>query len=184
MIEYILKALNTREEKDQTDYITALTAFREDSALEENQVEKLTEIYEQYGRDTAHPELSRLYMALDLLPGRSREDAAVFATLGLNQADLDALFTAREMSTKLTEREMPDKEALDAAVETATGGSLSRPVDLFLARVLLNDIAWRWDFGGFRHQAAELAGFLIEAGVDTMNAYTIFMEEAGKKCRN
>ena len=78
MIEYILNALNTREEKSQEDYITALAAFRGGGALEEEEAEKLAGIYEKYSRDAAHPELARLYMALDMLPGRSREDAAVF----------------------------------------------------------------------------------------------------------
>ena len=72
----------------------------------------------------------------------------------------------------------------EAAIEAATGGALSRPIDLFLARVLLNDLAWRWDFGGFRQQAARLAEFLIAAGPEVMTEYTIFLEEAGKKCRN
>lgn len=184
MIEYILNALNTREEKSQEDYITALAAFRGGGALEEEEAEKLAGIYEKYSRDAAHPELARLYMALDMLPGRSREDAAVFAALGLPQEDLDALFTAREMSAQLTEKEPPDEDVLEAAIEAATGGALSRPIDLFLARVLLNDLAWRWDFGGFRQQAARLAEFLIAAGPEVMTEYTIFLEEAGKKCRN
>ena len=172
MIEYILNALNTREEKSQEDYITALAAFRGGGALEEEEAEKLAGIYEKYSRDAEHPELARLYMALDMLPGRSREDAAVFAALGLPQEDLDALFTAREMSAQLTEKEPPDEDVLEAAI------------DLFLARVLLNDLAWRWDFGGFRQQAARLAEFLIAAGPEVMTEYTIFLEEAGKKCRN
>ena len=51
MIEYILNALNTREEKSQEDYITALAAFRGGGALEEEEAEKLAGIYEKYSRD-------------------------------------------------------------------------------------------------------------------------------------
>lgn len=183
MIEHILNALNTREEKDQTDYVTALAVFRDGITLGKKEVKKLVGLYEKYGRDAAHPGLAKLYLTLDMLPGRSKEDA-VFSGFDLEKGDLDALFTAREIITQLAAKETLDKDALDAAVKAAVGGTLSRPVDIFLARVLLNDLAWRWDFGGFRKQAAELAGFLMEAGTGVMNEYAIFLEEAGRKCRS
>lgn len=84
----------------------------------------------------------------------------------------------------LRQEKTPDADVLDAAVEAATGGSLSKPVALFLARSLLNILAWCWDFGGFRAQAAALAGFLIDEEEESMTEYETFMEEMRRQCRN
>ena len=182
MIEQILTTLG--DDKNQKDYVTALSMFQTGAPLKKPEADKLAALYEKYGTDAAHPELARLYMAVDLLPGRSREDAAVFAPLGLQEADLSALFTAKETAVMLRKEETPDTDTVDAAVAAATDGSLSKPVALFLARSLLNGLAWRWDFGGFRSQAAALAAFLIGEGEETMAEYEIFAEEMRRKCRN
>lgn len=180
MIETVLNSL--RREKDQKGYLTALTLFQSDRALTEDRANALAELYEKYGADPAHGELSRLYMALDLLPGRSRADEAVFSHLGLKKEDLDALFTAKETLTMLHTERTPDIAMVNAAMETAAGGTVSRPVALYLARSLLNALAWRWDFAAFRTQAAALASFLIDAGEETLSEYETFLEEALKKC--
>lgn len=182
MIEQILTTLG--DEKNQKDYVTALTMFQTGVPLTEPEADRLAGLYEKYGTDVDHPELARLYMAVDLLPGRSREDAAIFAPLGLREEDLSALFTAKETAVMLRKEETPDTDTVDAAVAVATGDTLSKPVALFLARSLLNGLAWRWDFGGFRTQAAALAAFLIGEGEETMTEYEIFMEEMRGKCRN
>lgn len=179
MIEYILRNI-----KEQNDYMTALAMFRIDEPLTEAEVKELIPLYQKYGQDTAHPELAKQYMALDLMPGRGREDITYFTPLSLPEDNLSMLFLAKETITLLKKDEAPDVDVVDAAVASAINGSAARPIDIFLARSILNYLPLRWDFGGFRKQAAELAAFLISTGASTMIEYELFLGEAWNKCRN
>lgn len=122
MIENILNNI-----KDQSDYLTALIMFRDSAPLTEEEVEKLIPLYQEYGQDPAHPELAKLYMALDLMPGRSRKDSAYFVPLGLPKADLDALFLSMETVDLLRAEETPTTDKIDNVVEITINGSAVKP---------------------------------------------------------
>lgn len=175
MIEYMLPCI-----RDAGDYLTALALFRAGSPLTSEEVEKLVEIYQKYSREAEDPALTRLCLALDLLPGRARENGADFAALELLEDDLEALFLTKELTTGKAEL---TGEIASAVVAAVSGGLLTRPLDILLARTALDMMPGSFDFGGFREQAASLAAFLTGLGPEVMEKYTVFMEEAQRKCR-
>lgn len=164
--------------RDSADYITALSLFKADAPLNTEDAGKLVGIYQQYGESVEDSALAKLYLALDLLPGRTAENAADFAGLELPEDDLNALFLAKDISGGELKGETADQ-----VVETVTGGELTRPVDIILARTALDIMADSRDFGGLREQTQALAGYLASVGAEEMEKYSEIVEEARIKCR-
>lgn len=175
MIEYVLPSI-----KDASDYLTALSLFKADTPLTGEEAETLGRIYQRYGRDVDNRATAKLYIALDLLPGRTEEHRADFAGLELPDADLDALFLAKGIITGQLEL---TPEAAGQAVEAVTGGTLTRPVDIILARLVLDTMTGSRNFGGLREQVQALAEFLVSVGDEELDRYSVIMEEARIKCR-
>ncbi len=175
MIEYILPAII-----DSEDYISALAVFKTGAGLEAEEVRKLLSLYTKYSDQVNDPEAAKLCLALDLLPGRTREDAADFAALELPKDDLEALFLMREL---MTGRKELTGEIADTIVAVVTEGVLTRPVDILLARAALDAISGSRDFSGLREQAAALAAFLTGLGPEVVDRYSVLLGEVRMKCR-
>ena len=174
MIEYILPEI-----KDAGDYRAALSLFKADAPLSPEEAAQLMSIYEKYGKGAEAPALARLYIALDLLPGRTRDDIADFAALELTEDDLEALFLMQDLICGRAEL----TGAAASAVVAAVGGLLTRPVDILLARAALDAISGSRDFSGLREQAAALAAFLTGLGPEVVDRYSVLLGEVRMKCR-
>ena len=167
------------EIKDPEDYLTAVSLFRTDRRLGKEEAEKLLDIYARYLGGADDPAYIKACLAVDMLPGRTMEDAADLAALGLGDDDLRALFAARGIIYK--KMEAGPQDVLDA-VEQIRGGALSMPIKVLLARTALDAVAASRNFAAMREQAAFLAEFLTGCGVETLDRYTGLAEEVRMKC--
>lgn len=175
MIEYILPEI-----KDTDDYLTALSLFRIGEPLTNAEAASLINIYQKYEPQADNAARAKLYIALDMMPGRTADDEADFVGLNLPPQDLSGLFLVKKILTG--NQELTDGIA-DSVVEAVQSGGLTRPLDILLARVALDSIAGARDFGGLREQAQALAEFLTGVGTEEMDRYSVIVEEAKIKCR-
>lgn len=169
MIEKIIPSLKNAE-----DYQAAMYVLRDGTPLTKEEADKLAALYQKYGPED--PELARLFVALDMMPGRGREDAGYFAGLELPEGELEALFLIKDIASA---QEMPDEEEVNRILGHI--GKYNTPVNLLVARTLLNRISGQWNFGGMWRQASELAEVL--AGCPDLEKYAVLMMEVQKKCR-
>lgn len=174
MIEKVLQ-----NAADAKDFINAAKLFRKDTPLTSQEAAQLAELYQKYGENIDSQDTAKLCVAIDVLAGRSREDAKDFAGLGLSEADMDGLFLAFELvpGTKGLNR-----ASADAVVRAVKGGQLTRPLDIIIARAALEVISRSWDFGGLREQAAELAEFLSSLGEAELDRWMELTKEAAWRC--
>lgn len=175
MLEQFLPAI-----KDPADYITALSLFKVDAPLTAEEAEKLLAIYAKYQPEIDDPDYLRLCLAADLLPGRTEEDMADFAPLGLGEKNLDAIFAAKKMVTGTEDLE---GEKAARIVEQVQDETVSLPARVLLARVALDYMAASRDCASMREQIAALAGFLTGCGTETLDRYTTLVGEVKVKCR-
>lgn len=172
MIEYILPVI-----KDAEDYISALSLLKADAPLTSEEVNALLSMYAKYSDKSIDQGYAKLCVAVDLLPGRSREDAADFAALELGD-DLDALFSAQEL---LHGQELTTEQA-EAVAAQVTGSSASKAARAMLARVALDVMAGAYNFSELQGTVRALAAFLTDLGPETLDEYTVLVMEVKAKC--
>lgn len=175
MIEQLLPNI-----KDPADYITALSLFKVDVPLTAAETEQLLELYAKYQSEAPDPDYLKICLAVDLLPGRGREDAADFAALGLSDRSLEALFTAQEI---VAGREDLTEERASHAVALAADEALPLSLRVLVARTALDNMTASRDYVALRDQIAALAAFLTGIGAETLDRYTTLVGEVRMKCR-
>lgn len=126
MIEQLLPTI-----KDPADYIAALSLFKVDVPLTKEEAERLLALYAKYRPEAEDPDYLKICLAVDLLPGRDREDAAGLAALGLDERSLEALFTTKEV---VAGREDLTEERAAHIVAQATDEALPMPLRVLVAR--------------------------------------------------
>lgn len=173
MIEYILPAI-----KDADDYISALSLFKADAPLTDGEADTLLSLYAKYSDKSIDQSYARLCLAVDLLSGRSREDAADFAALELGD-DLDALFSAQDL---LRGEELTAAQAEAVAAQVTDGGA-SEAAKTVLARVGLDVMTGAWNFSELQGPVRALAEFLTGLGAETLDKYGVIVEAAKNRCR-
>lgn len=167
------------EIKDTEDYLAVLSLFRMNGPLGKEEAEKLLDIYARYLEAGDDPAYIKVCLAVDMLPGRTMDNAADFEALDLGDGDLRALFAARGLIYKKMEAEARD--VLDA-VEQIHSDTLSMPVKVLLARTALDAVAASRNFAAMREQAAALAEFLTGCGTEILDRYTGLAGEVRMKC--
>lgn len=165
--------------EDQGDYIAALALLRKDGALTAEEAGRLVRLYEKYVPEAADPDYVRCCLAVYLLPGRTRADAADFRHLGLTEGELEALFTA----ASITRGEGLTVEQAQDAAALAADGALSVPVRVLLARIALDEMADSPYFVDMRPQIDALAAFLTQCGAEVLERLTMLVREVKLKCR-
>ena len=174
MIEYILPTI-----KDPADYITALSLFKADAPLTAEEADKLLSLYAKYSDKITDRGFAKLCVAVDLLPGRSRENnVADFAALELGD-DLDALFLARDLLHGL---ELTAEQAQSAADWVVNSGA-SEAAKAVLARVGLDVMTGARNFSELQGPVRVLAAFLTGLGAETLDKYTVLVSEVKLRCR-
>lgn len=174
MIDQILPIIT-----DSADYMTALSFFQEGSPLTKAVVDRLLPVYEKYLEAESDPDYAKMCFAVDLLPGRTRADAADFAALELGDRTLDALFFARELSKGRAELPV---ETADAVAKWIRDDSVSLPVRVLLARSALNTMAGALNFVEIQDQVRAAAEFLTGVGAERLDRYTALAREVRMKC--
>ena len=174
MIERILPAINNAE-----DYLSALSLFKADAALDSEEAEKLTSLYVKYSDQVSDLGYAKLCLAVDLLPGRTRENAADFAALELGE-DLNVLFDTQEL---LNGVELTAEQA-GSVTEQVTDGSASEAVKAVLARVGLDVMTRAVNFSELQEPVRVLAAFLTGLGTEKLDKYTVLVREVYQKCRS
>lgn len=164
---------------DAQDYMTALSFFQMSGPPAKEDVARLLPVYAKYSGADAGPEYAKLCLAIDLLPGRSRENAADFAALELG-ADLDALFLAQELAGGMGEMSVEQANAVTAAVKNE---AVSIPARVLLARTASDAMAGVLNFAEIQGQVRETAEFLIQMGPAGLDRYTALATEVRMKCR-
>lgn len=175
MLEQFLPAI-----KDPGDYLTALSLFKADAPLTQEEAEKLLAVYARYLPEAEDPQYLKICLAADLLPGREREDAADFAPLELGEATLDALFAARIVAAGKTDLTVQRAEEIVATVQNEDAAMAAR---VLLARLALDAMSASRDFALLRQQVTELAKFLTSCGTELLDRYTVLAGEVRIKCR-
>lgn len=173
MIEHILSDI-----KDAGDYITALSLFKADAPLTAEEADKLLSLYAKHSDKITDRGFAKLCVAVDLLPGRSRENAAGFAALELGD-DLDALFLARDLLHGL---ELTAEQAQSAADWVVNSGA-SEAAKAVLARVGLDVMTGARNFSELQGPVRALAAFLTGLGTEALDRYTVLVSEVKAKCR-
>lgn len=173
MIEYILPTI-----KDPADYITALSLFKEEEPLSAEEADALLSLYAKYSDKITDKSYAKLCLAVDLLPGRTRENAADFAALELG-VDLEALFSAQEL---LRGQELTVEQA-EAVAAQVTGGSASEAARAVLARAALDVMTGAYNFSELQGPVRALAAFLTGLGPETLDKYTVLASEVKLRCR-
>lgn len=173
MIEYILPAI-----KDVGDYISALSLFKADVPLTGEEADTLLSLYAKYSDKITDPSYAKLCVAVDLLPGRSREDTADFTALELGD-DLNALFSAQEL---LLGQEVTAEQA-EAVASQVTDGAASEAAKTVLARVALDVMTGAHNFSELQGPVRALAAFLTGLGAETLDKYTVLVAEVKTRCK-
>lgn len=173
MIEYILPTI-----KDPADYLSALSLFKADAPLTDKEADTLLSLYAKYSDKITDRDYAKLCLAVDLLPGRGREDAADFAALELGD-DLEALFSAQEL---LHGQELTAEQA-EAVAAQVTGGAASEAARAVLARAALDVMTGAYNFSELQGPVRTLAAFLTGLGAETLDKYTVLVTEVKTKCR-
>lgn len=173
MIEQILTEI-----KDPADYLSALSLFKADAPLTAEEADKLLALYAKYSDKITDRNYAKLCLAVDLLPGRSREDAGDFAALELGE-DLNTLFAAKEL---LRTQDMTEAAAQKVAAQV-TGGGASEAARTVLARIALDVMTGARNFSELQGPVRTLAAFLTGLGAETLDKYTVLVTEVKAKCR-
>lgn len=173
MIEYILPAI-----KDAGDYISALSLFKAEVPLTNEEADTLLSLYAKYSDKITDPSYAKLCLAIDLLPGRGREDAAGFAALELGE-DLEALFSAQEL---LLGQELTASQAEAVAAQVTDGGA-SEAAKAVLARIALDAMTGAHNFSELQGPVRALAAFLTGLGAETLDKYTVLVSEVKTRCK-
>lgn len=173
MIEYILPAI-----KDAGDYISALSLFKADAPLTGDEADTLLSLYTKYSDKITDQSYAKLCVAVDLLPGRGRDDAADFASLELGD-DLEALFSAQEL---LLGQEVTAEQAESVATQV-TVGTASEAAKTVLARVALDVMTGAHNFSELQVAVRALAAFLTGLGAETLDKYTVLVSEVKTRCK-
>ncbi len=179
MIERILPII-----KDPEDYLTAISLFKADTPLTADEAGKLLAVYAKYQPQMeaeTDPDFLKAGLAVDLLPGRAQEDAAVFAPLELGGATLDALFAAKKL---VAGREELTNEAATSIVEQVQDETVLLPARVLLARIALDSMTGARNFVELQGEVRALAAFLTGIGAETLDRYTTLVGEVRQKCRN
>ena len=174
MLEQFLPAI-----KDPGDYLTALSLFKVDAPLTNEEAGKLLEVYARYLPETDDPEYCRICLAADLLPGR--EAPADFAALELGDATVAALLEARDIIAGKAE---VDGGRAKHIAEMVKEEAASLPARVLLARGALDVMAGSRDVASLRGEIAALAGFLTGCGTEVLDLYTPLVGEVRIKCRS
>lgn len=179
MIEHILPVI-----KDTADYLTALSLYKANEPLTSDEAAKLLAVYAKYQSQVENQDdlgFLKMCVAVDLLPGRTEEDAADFAALEIGSATLNTLFTAKKLvagSEDLT------TEAAARIVEQVQDETVLLPARVMLARIALDIMTGARNFVELQAQIRELAAFLTGISTETLDRYTTLVGEAWMKCRN
>lgn len=173
MIEHILSDI-----KDAGDYLSAMTLFKADEPLTRAEVDSLLSLYTKYSDKIPDRDYAKLCLAVDLLPGRSRENAADFDALDLGD-DLNVLFSAKEL---MRSQDITAKAAKAVAAQV-TGGGASEAARTVLARIALDVMTGVYNFSELQGPVRVLAAFLTGLGAETLDKYTILVSEVKTKCR-
>lgn len=173
MIEYILPVI-----KDAEDYISALSLFKADVPLTNDEADALLSLYAKYSDKIIDRDYGKLCLAVDLLPGRGREDADDFAALELGD-DLEALFSAQEL---LCGQDLTLNRA-ETVVAQVTEGKAGDGVKIVLARVALDVMTGAHNFSELQGPVRMLAAFLTGLGAETLDKYTILVSEVKTRCK-
>lgn len=166
---------------DSADYITALSLLKAEAPLSKEEIDKLLALYAKYLDGADDTDYMKLCLAVDLLPGRTRADAADFAALELGDQTLNTLFTARDWSTGIIEVQI--ETARDIA-ERVSNSEISLPARVLLARLALDSMAGALNFLEIQAQVRVLAEFLTGVGPETLDRYTAMAREVRMKCQN
>ncbi len=175
MIEQLLPTI-----KDPADYIAALSLFKVDVPLTKEEAERLLALYAKYRPEAEDPDYLKICLAVDLLPGRDREEAAGLAALGLDERSLEALFTTKEV---VAGREDLTEERAAHIVAQATDEALPMPLRVLVARTALDGMTASRNYVALRQHIAALAAFLSGIGAGTLDRYTTLVGEVRMKCR-
>ena len=175
MIDQVLPKI-----KDSADYMAAMAVFKPDAPLTEEEADKLLAVcaryLPEYAEDTG---FLKVGLAVDLLPGRSAEDAEYFKPLKLNSATLDVLFTAQKIVSMSGAVTAENAGAITAAVKDENA---DLPARVILARVALDSAASARDIASMRQDIFALAAFLTNCGGELMDRCTELVREVKTKC--
>lgn len=175
MLEQILPTI-----KDPADYLTALSLFKVDVPLTAEEAEKLLAVYAKYLPLAEDPDYLKICLAVDLLPGRTREDTGDLAPLELGEATLDALFTAKTVAEGREDLTVQRAADIVAVVRNEDAAVAAR---VLLARLALDTMSASRDFALLREQVTDLAAFLTGCGTELLDRYTTLVGEVRMKCR-
>lgn len=160
------------EMKGLEDYKAIVPLLRSGCALTAEEAERLLEVCARHMPEITSQDEWKVHIAVDLMPGRGREDADDFAALELGEKNLDALFTAREVFGSNN----PGTYA-DAVVETLEDDGVLLPVRMLLARIALDRMSMGLDFAQLREKLKVMAEWLITHG-EELERYNDLIAEA------
>lgn len=175
MIEKLLPIIS-----DPEDYISALALFKAEPPLTGEEADRLRAIYEKYYPIPGEPEFAAVCVAVDLLPGRTEADKAVFAPLKLGENNLHALFLAKGI---LSGKHDPTVESAGEIVALVQGEKLNMAVRVLLARAALDMLSGAGNYVELYQQIISLAEFLTGCGPEVLDRYTILVGEVRSKCK-
>lgn len=160
------------EMKGLEDYKAIVPLLRSGCALTAEEAARLLEVCARHMPEITSKDEWKVHIAVDLMPGRGREDADDFSALALGEKNLDALFTARE----LFGANSPGTYA-DTIVETLEDDGVLLPVRMLLARTALDRMSMGRDFAQLRDKLKTMAEWLIAHG-DELEKYNDLVAEA------
>lgn len=163
---------------DPEDYLAAIATLQPEPMTQES-AEKAQQVYAKYLPHGTEPGHAKLCMAVDLMVGRTEEENAFFAPLGLNAKELHALFAAREILDNKSGGTHPQAQEILEQVQDST---LHLAARVTLARCALDAMAARWDIVEFQEEIAALSGFLTGCGSEAMDKYSDMIREVRLQC--
>ena len=161
------------------DYLAAIAAFQSSGPMTREEAQRVLEVYARYLPNGTEPGYARVCLAVDIMAGRTEEDAAFFAPLELEEGELTALFAARAVAGDKPGGSLKKAQELVKQVENE---ALSLAARVILARCALDSMAARWDLGKIRSEVAALSRFLTGCGSEVMDRYSDVIREVRLQC--
>ena len=154
---------------DPEDYLAAIATLQPEPMTQESAA-KAMQVYAKYLPHGTEPGHAKLCMAVDLMVGRTEEENAFFAPLGLN---------AKEILDNKSGGTHPQAQEILEQVQDST---LHLAARVTLARCALDAMAARWDIVEFQEEIAALSGFLTGCGSEAMDKYSDMIREVRLQC--
>lgn len=168
-----------RNVENQAEYIDLLSVLRRDVKLDSAAIQRLTELYCKYGDGVEDGEDANIWIAIDMLPGRTRCSKEDFDGIGLSEQSLDALFTAQEI---LVQNDGVNDLGAQKILAQVNDSAVCLKIRVVLARIALDGMAAAWNFSELLTPVNELAAFICNHS-DDMEQCVEFVREMRYKCR-